>query len=111
MAKVLNPNSISLALNYITSDLLGLVKGAGDIDRSFSDFKFTPKDFASLITMIEKKELSSRGAKDVLAIMNAQGGEPATIAATAGLIQKSDEGELKKIVKTILDANPKVIAD
>ncbi len=100
-----------LAVNYITSDLFRLAKRESDIDRAFTVLKFKPESFVALIRMIQKRELSSRGAKDILAIMYAEGGEPAAIANSRGLIQKSDETELKKVVQTILDANAKVVAD
>lgn len=61
--------------------------------------------------MIQSKTLSSRGAKDVLAVMYAEGGEPEMIARARGLIQKNDEGELKEVVQKILDANAKVVDD
>ena len=43
--------------------------------------------------------------------MYAEGGEPSVIADARGLMQKSDEGELKKIVQSIIDANEKVVTD
>ena len=106
-----NPVAISLAVNYTTSDIVSLAKVAGDVGQAFECLKFSTKDFAELVLMIQKKEVSSRGAKDILAIMFAEGGEPKMISEAKGLAQKSDEGELKKIVQTILDANQKVVAD
>ncbi|KKW09490.1 MAG: Aspartyl/glutamyl-tRNA(Asn/Gln) amidotransferase subunit B [Candidatus Kaiserbacteria bacterium GW2011_GWA2_49_19] len=103
-------SAVSLAVNYVTSDLMSLTKGEG-ADVAFSNLKFSPKDFAALISMIQKGDLSSRGAKDVLAIMYTEGGAPSVIADVRGLMQKSDEGELTKIVQTIVDANVGVVAD
>ncbi len=93
--------SLKLASNYIASDLLSL-GGIG---------KVTAEAFSLLIGMIKKGDLSSRGGKDVLAIMHAEGGEPQTIANAKGLIQKSDPEALKKIVDEIVVANPKVVTD
>ncbi len=105
--------SVSLAQNYITTDLLGLAKisGEGSIDDAVSALKFSAGEFSALVRMIVDKKVSSRGAKDVLAIMYREGGSPLLIAEKNGLMQKSDEGELKIIVKTILDSNEKVVAD
>jgi aspartyl-tRNA(Asn)/glutamyl-tRNA(Gln) amidotransferase subunit B len=103
--------TISLGVNYITSDLVGLAKSGDNLGRAFANLKFTPKNFANLIGMIKNKTLSSRGAKDTLAVMYLDGGEPETIAQARGFIQKSDEGELKNIVKVVLDSNTKVVAD
>ncbi|MSR78697.1 MAG: Asp-tRNA(Asn)/Glu-tRNA(Gln) amidotransferase subunit GatB [Candidatus Taylorbacteria bacterium] len=102
---------VALAQNYITTDLLGLAKDIGNVNDAVSLLKFSAEEFSSLIGMITDKKVSSRGAKDVLAIMYREGGSPLLIAEKNGLMQKSDEGELKVIVKTILDANEKVVAD
>lgn len=111
-AKILiDKKLIALAQNYITSDLVGLIKETGEVEQSFLNLKFKPKTFAALIGMVGENRLSSRGAKDVLAVMYAEGGEPEAIAEAKGLAQKSNEGELNEIVKTVLEANPKVVTD
>jgi aspartyl-tRNA(Asn)/glutamyl-tRNA(Gln) amidotransferase subunit B len=61
--------------------------------------------------MTKAGELSSRGAKDTLALMFKDGGEPKAIAEAAGLIQKSDAGALKKIAEEVIAANERVIAE
>jgi aspartyl-tRNA(Asn)/glutamyl-tRNA(Gln) amidotransferase subunit B len=55
--------------------------------------------------MISNGDLSSRGAKDTLALMMKEDGDPEMIAEKNDLIQKSDEGEIKKIVEEILSKN------
>jgi aspartyl-tRNA(Asn)/glutamyl-tRNA(Gln) amidotransferase subunit B len=61
--------------------------------------------------MVKNGDLSSRGAKDTLVAMFTEGGDPKTIADTKGLIQKSDAGALEVIVKDIIAANEKVVAE
>ncbi len=98
-AKILaDKKLIQLAANYIVND---------GVESAIS-----PATFAELIVMIGKGELSSRGAKNVLAIM-LKGDEkvPTEIAAKLGLIQKNDEADLEKIVKKVIDNNPKVVAE
>jgi len=98
-----NKDLIRLASNYITSDLVGLMKLSG------SGFeKVVPISLASLIRMAGDGVLSSRGAKDILATMFEEGGEPEQIAESKGLLQKSDEGELKEIVLKIIADNAKI---
>lgn len=103
---------IKLASNYIISDYLGLIKKvaeSGDIDPHIE--KIPSDHFAELIRMAGAGAVSSRGAKDILKIMFEQGGGPEDIAQKEGLLQKSDEGELKKIVEAVLQANPKVVEE
>lgn len=96
-----------LASNYISSDLAALMKsheGAG-----FG--KVTGAAFAALIRMAKEGAVSSRGAKDILKIMFEVGGDPAGIAEKNGLLQKSDAGALDAIVRDIIAANEKVVAE
>jgi aspartyl-tRNA(Asn)/glutamyl-tRNA(Gln) amidotransferase subunit B len=95
----------ALAENYITTDLMGLMKEQGNIG------KIDAENFSNLIVMILANKISSRGAKDILAIMYAKGGSPESVAEQEGLLQKSDEGELVKVVQKILDEHPRVVAD
>lgn len=105
--------SMILASNYISSDILGLIKkkhGEGR-EGEIAKLPFGPKEFARLISLIEKKTISSRGAKDILAIMFENGGDPEKIANDKGLIQKSDEGAVKKIAQEVLAENPSAVAE
>lgn len=103
---------IKLAANYIISDYLGLIKKIaeqGDIDTHIG--KIGSNNFANLIKLAGDNKVSSRGAKDTLKIMFESGGEPLKIAEENGLLQKSDEGELKKIVDSVIQSNPKVVEE
>ena len=95
---------IKIASNYITSDYLGIKKINLEVR--------LPKieNFAELIEMINEEKISSRGAKDILAMIVVKDESPLKIAEEKGLIQNHDEGALKEIVQKVIDANPNVIA-
>jgi len=95
---------IKTASNYITSDYLGLKKINMEVRLP------SIKNFAELIEMVSDNKVSSRGAKDILAMIVINDESPAKIAEEKGLIQKNDEGELKEIVGKVIDANPAVVA-
>jgi len=97
---------MKLASNYISSDLASLMKGA---DGTLG--KVDPLNFMALVQMVKAGDLSSRGAKDTLAILYKEGGEAKAIAEREGLIQKSDPEAIKKIAQEIITANPSVVAD
>lgn len=105
ITKSLSPEEVLLASNYVAVDLAGLYQK--------EDFKQFPKpeEIASLVKMIKAGEVSSRGAKDILAIMATEGGDPRTIAESKGLFQKSDEGAIEALLKPIIETNPTVVAD
>ena len=97
-AKILKDKKlIQLSANYIINDGI--------------DEKISPGAFAELIVMVGNGELSSRGAKDVLAVAAKDSGKPSEIAKNLGLIQKNDMVILEKIVKKAIDDNPKVVAE
>lgn len=92
VAAILQSNELSLlASNYITSDLKSII---------------SPESLAETIQMISRGEISSRGAKDILKVLEAEGGEPRRIAEEKNLIQESDREILKKVVKEVLAENP-----
>ena len=67
--------------------------------------------FATLMHMIEKGELSSRGAKDILAVLMTDGGDPEILAKEKGLLQQNDEGAIKAIAQNVLDNNASVVEE
>jgi len=101
-----NVKITKLSVNYILTDYLGLLKKEG---KSIDTIK--SENFSKLMTMISEGKLSSRGAKDTLALMVKEDADPEKVALQNGLLQKSDEGEIKKIVEDIVVANPSVVSD
>jgi aspartyl-tRNA(Asn)/glutamyl-tRNA(Gln) amidotransferase subunit B len=94
---------VKIATNYIAADLAGILKG--------KEIAIEPKYFAELIEMIVSNDISSRGAKDILAHMIANGGSPKEIAEKEGLLQQSDEGTLSKTVEQVIADNPAVVIE
>lgn len=103
-----------LAINYILTDFLGILKKENKNPEASMNL-ISAKNFATLVKMIGKGKLSSRGGKDLLALLYAKSNEqnldPEKLAMEHGLIQKNDEGEIKKIVEEIIKANPSVVED
>ncbi|MDD5152679.1 MAG: Asp-tRNA(Asn)/Glu-tRNA(Gln) amidotransferase subunit GatB [Candidatus Pacebacteria bacterium] len=93
---------VLLAENYLTSDVVGLAKGGSSVGA------LTPVSFAKLIRMINEGKLSSRGAKDTLAVLYTNGGDAETVAKEKGFMQTNDESALKAICEKIIKDNPKV---
>ena len=93
----------ALASNYITSDLVGMTKISGNTLGAVSS-----ESFAELIRMARDGAVSSRGAKDILAVLFSAGGDPKQIAKEKGLFQQSDEDALKIVAQKIISENQKV---
>lgn len=109
------PKKVLLAVNYITSDLAGLIKK--DETASFDSLVISDKvpvsTMAGIAEIIVEGLISSAGAKKILShtYTNVVKADPRALANELGLIQKSDEGELTSIVQSIIDANPNVVAE
>ncbi|MFA5942616.1 MAG: Asp-tRNA(Asn)/Glu-tRNA(Gln) amidotransferase subunit GatB [Candidatus Paceibacterota bacterium] len=96
---------VKLAVNYITSDLVALLR-----EKEKEVFE-SADDFIKLIDMVLAGELSSRGAKDVLRIMVEKGGDPGVIAKEQGLIQVHDPALLAAAVDAVLAREEKAVAE
>jgi len=97
-----------LAANYIISDLAGIYAKQG------TEEKYTtldPLSFAKLIRLAGDGMLSSRGTKDTLAILVAEGGDPETIARERGLLQIHDPATLTVAVDSVLGREEKAVAE
>lgn len=67
--------------------------------------------YIKLSQLVSDNKLSSTAAKEVLAEMLKNGGDPEQIATAKNLLQVSDEGEIAKIVAEVLAENPKAAED
>lgn len=83
-------DQIRLASNYITSDL---------------KIQISAEALAKVIRMVSSGAISSRGAKDILKILEIDGGEPRLIAEERNLIQQSNVEELEVIAKKVIGEN------
>ncbi len=90
---------VPLAANYLVSDLKGLA-----VEGTFG--KVAPHAFTELVRMAHAGDLSSRGAKDTLAALFAEGGSAKEAAERHGLLQVSDTGALMKVAEEVVAANP-----
>ncbi len=117
---------VKLVINYILTDYLGLLKTSkkdmASDDSPIFDIKsaIAPASFAELISMIAVGEISSRGAKDTLALLiketaasisdNSKGAISArTIAEKNGLLQKSDAADIGPTIDKVIADNTKAV--
>lgn len=97
-----------LVANYLISDVKGLLAGKEFVE---SEFKITPENFAEFIKMIYKGEISSKIAKMLVVDMFNTGVDPSTLVDENNWRQMSDDSELEKIIKQIIEKNPKPVSD
>jgi len=95
-----------LVVSYMISDLLGLLEGES-IDKT----QVTPENFGELITLVYKKEISSKIAKNVLKDMHVSGGDPSQIIEEKGMSQIDDGEEIESVIKQVIEENPGAVED
>jgi len=96
--------------NWVTGDLVALAR-EGDVEPTATGA--TPEAVAALVTMLAAGEVNRGGAREVLAVLVHEGGEPAAIVERLDL-GAGDSGELDAIVERAIaeqaDAAAKVKA-
>ncbi|MBU0483910.1 MAG: Asp-tRNA(Asn)/Glu-tRNA(Gln) amidotransferase subunit GatB [Proteobacteria bacterium] len=98
----LYPNAKKLS-NWIMTEMIRALK---DEDKEIGSCPVTPENLAGLLNMVEKGTISGKIAKTVFQEMMTSGKDPATIVKEKNLVQMSDEGDILKVVREILAANP-----
>ncbi len=101
---LIDKEKIKTASNYIVSDYLGLKKNSAEA------LLPQAKNFAELINLVGDNKISSRAAKDILAMIVVHDESPLKIATEKNLLQSNDEGALKGIVEKTIKENPEVVA-
>ncbi|RXJ02425.1 Asp-tRNA(Asn)/Glu-tRNA(Gln) amidotransferase subunit GatB [Anaerobacillus alkaliphilus] len=94
--------------NWLMGEVNAYLKTA---DKEIVDIPLTPEALAKMIGLIEKGTISSKIAKDVFKELVEKGGDPEAIVKDKGLVQISDEGEIRTMISGILDQNQPSIDD
>lgn len=79
--------------------------------KELHELAITPEGLAKMIKLIEDGTISSKIAKRVFAHLVENGGDPEEFVKKEGLVQISDEGQLREIVLEVLDENEQSIVD
>ncbi len=111
---ITKPEVKKLAVNYIATDIAGLVKKEAERAQTLDTYVHL-EHFVDIIHMIEADELSSRGAKDLIALLwkadeTTRAKTAKSIAEEKGMIQKNDPEVLKTMIQGVIDANPEQVA-
>ena len=96
-------NSPIALANIITNDV------ARELKQS-SELKFSEKQIAELVKMIDDEVISSKIAKQVYEDMAKSGENPSAIVEAKGLIQISDPAKIAPIIDEIIAKNPDNVA-
>lgn len=100
-----NPKAVN---NWIISDISRILN---ETEMEPIEIPFDANQLGKLVILIDKGTISSSIGKKVLVELFENPRDPEEIIKEKGWIQISDEGEIKEVVQSILEANPQSIAD
>lgn len=106
--KVSSLTSSKQAINWTLRNLLGYIN---DQKITLHESKISAESLAKLIEMQEKNVINNRAAQEVFKIMAQTGEDPEKIVKEKGLEQMDNSEELEKIIKEIVENNPKEVAE
>jgi aspartyl-tRNA(Asn)/glutamyl-tRNA(Gln) amidotransferase subunit B len=96
------------AVNWLVGDVTRELKERG---AELSESRLTPAALATLLELLDAGDVNVPAAREVLATLMSDGGEPAAILSAKGLSQISDAASLEKLVREAAAANPRAVAD
>lgn len=79
--------------------------------KELNELAITPEALAKMVHLIADGTISSKIGKKVVIELIEKGGDPEKIVKEKGLVQISDEGQLRGIINEVLDANDQSITD
>ena len=95
-----NPQS---AANWINSIILGHLN---KMEKTIEELFLTPKMLKDLIDLVESSKISGKQAKEVLTKSLEEEKDPVKLVSELGMSQITDEAELTKIIKEVIEENP-----
>ena len=106
-----DPTMAISAANYLSSDVAGKRESDPTVVAAWLEDISHVHAFIKLLRLFQEGKLSSRGTKDILALLITEQGDPETIATQRGLFQTSDNTQLQEIVHTVIAAFPDAVAE
>lgn len=79
--------------------------------KELHELKITPEGLAKMIKLIDDGTISTKIAKTVVTELIENGGDPEAIVKEKGLVQISDEGQLRDIIQQVLAENEQSVED
>jgi aspartyl-tRNA(Asn)/glutamyl-tRNA(Gln) amidotransferase subunit B len=97
-----------LCANFILVDVLALAKNA---EEDFGGLCLTGGALASIAKLADSGAINMATAKKVLAKTAETGQDPGEIVRTENLMQISDDAQIRKIVREVMEKNPQCVRD
>ncbi|MCX7765227.1 MAG: Asp-tRNA(Asn)/Glu-tRNA(Gln) amidotransferase GatCAB subunit B, partial [Candidatus Sumerlaeia bacterium] len=97
-----------IAAQWIATRLLPALK---ERQQEICSSPVTPSRLAELLAMLEREEINTKTAREILLQMFESDKSPVEIVTDKGIKQIADVEELEKILEHIINANPEAVAN
>ncbi|MCX7642216.1 MAG: Asp-tRNA(Asn)/Glu-tRNA(Gln) amidotransferase subunit GatB [Armatimonadetes bacterium] len=94
--------------NWMLGDLQGLLNDAG---KGWDECPVPPEHLGEMVKLMREGVISVRIAKELLKEMFTTQKSPRQIVEERGLVQITDEAELRRIIEEVVAANPKAVQE
>lgn len=94
--------------NWIMGEVLRMASETGTEPE---DIKFDPENLGKLILLVKKKTINRNTAKEVFEKMFTDNVDPEKYIKDNGLEMVTDDGAVLAVVKAVIEANPKAVAE
>jgi aspartyl-tRNA(Asn)/glutamyl-tRNA(Gln) amidotransferase subunit B len=116
IASYTDKSTIALASNYIANDLIKIIRDLETRDTEKEDkmiisVPISVGNFKSIIDMIVSKKISSRSAKDLLALSVLDPRNPEEIAKEKSLFQMTSTSDIETVIARIIEENKSVVEE
>lgn len=105
----LDREATRLGVNYLLTDIRSLASEGQVGDNLLSHFG--NGRLREVVGLISTGEISSRGAKDLLAALMNSDKNPRDLVESMGLVQKSDDEFVSRIAEKVINDNPSVVTE
>jgi len=92
------------AANWVLNELFGRMKKDEGVD--ITNCPVSPAQLGGIIDLIGAGTISGKIAKDLFEIVYTEGGDPAEIVESRGMVQVTDTGAIEAAVDEVIAANP-----
>ncbi|MCB1071397.1 MAG: Asp-tRNA(Asn)/Glu-tRNA(Gln) amidotransferase subunit GatB, partial [Kiritimatiellae bacterium] len=107
-ATVQSSGNAKASSNWIMTEML---RSLSEADLDIGSINVTPETLGQLIKLVDGKILNMPTAREVFAVMFAEGGDPDAIVKAKGLAQVSDTGAIEAMVDQIIADHAQSVED
>lgn len=106
-AAALYKGDIKRVSNWLTNDVLRLIKESGE---SAAETRLTPQALVAIIEMVDGGKINANTGKELLPRIHSSGEDPRQVVEREGLGMIADDGAIRAAAQAVIAESPKEVA-